>query len=120
MANANDFVRAIKKASVDANEAGDPVNVMSGTVTSTRPITVKVEQRFEIGREQLIIPEYLTDHKIGVTLDGETEKAGTPEHRHKYGEKQIMTAYNGLKIGDRVILIRQQGGQKFLIIDRAV
>ena len=33
------------------------------------------------------------------------------------GQKQI-TVHNGLKTGDEVILIRQQKGQKFVVMDR--
>ena len=29
-----------------------------------------------------------------------------------------ITIHNGLVVGDKVILIRQQGGQKFVVLDR--
>lgn len=118
MLDANDLVRAVKQASADANDAGYPVHVMTGSVTRADPLTVKVEQRFEIGRNQLIIPEYLTDHKVKISLEGNTEMGGEPEHVHSFGEKRVMTVLNGLKSGDQVMLVRQQGGQKFLVIDR--
>lgn len=120
MLDANDLVRAVKKASTDANDAGYPVNVMTGSVTSTNPLSVKVEQRFEIGRNQLIVPEYLTDHKVKISMGGDTEMDGEPEHAHGLGGKREMTIYNGLKSGDQVMLVRQQGGQKFLVIDRVI
>lgn len=120
MLDANDLVRTIKQASTDAADAGYPADIMTGTVTAAIPLTIKVEQRFDIGREQLIIPEYLTEHKINITIKGSTEKSGVPEHDHAFGEKKTVTVHNGLKAGDRVVLIRQQGGQKFLIIDRVV
>lgn len=120
MLDANDLVRAIKQASADASDAGYPVNILMGTVGSLSPLTVKVEQRFDIGKEQLIIPEYLTDHEVNVKFEGETEKSGEPEHWHKYGGKVAVTIYGGLKAGDHVVLVRQQGGQKFIIIDRVV
>jgi len=33
-------------------------------------------------------------------------------------EKNVFQIYNALKAGEKVILIRQQGGQKFIVIDR--
>lgn len=39
-------------------------------------------------------------------------------HSHKYiGEKEV-TINNHLKTGDKVIMLRDKGGQKYLIIDR--
>lgn len=120
MADANDLVRVIKKAAEDANQAGYPVNVMTGTVTGVSPLTVTVEQRFTLSSAFLIVPEHLTDHKVNMSFAGQTDEAGDPAHRHGYGGQLTMTVHNGLKSGDSVVLIRQQGGQKYLIVDRVV
>ena len=40
------------------------------------------------------------------------------QHNHTYTGKKQFTIHNGLEEGDEVILIRLQGGQKFLVIDR--
>ena len=48
MHDANDFVRAVQQVSTNANDAGYPATVMSGTVTSASPLKIKIEQRFEI------------------------------------------------------------------------
>ena len=101
MHDANDFVRAIQQVSNGVNEAGYPADVMSGTVIAAAP----VEQRFDIASAQLIIPEHLTDRTVDIELDG---------------VKKEMKIYSGLKTGQQVVLIRQQGGQKFLVADRVV
>ena len=105
MHDANDFVRAIQQVSNGVNEAGYPADVMSGTVITSAPLKIKVEQRFNIASAQLIVPERLTDRIVEVEIDG--------VHR-------TMKIYDGLKIGQQVVLIRQQGGQKFLVADRVV
>lgn len=105
MHDANDFVRAIQQVSNGVNEAGYPADVMSGTVITSAPLKIKVEQRFDIASAQLIVPEHLTDRIVEVEIDG--------AHR-------TMKIYDGLKIGQQVVLIRQQGGQKFLVADRVV
>jgi hypothetical protein len=103
--DANDFVRAIQQVSNGVNEAGNPADVMSGTVIAAVPLKIKVEQRFDIASAQLIVPEHLTDRTVDIELDGERKK---------------MKIYSGLKTGQQVVLIRQKGGQKFLITDRVV
>ena len=120
MHDANDLVRAMQQVSKGVNNTGYPADVMHGTVKAVQPLTVRVEQRFERQKEQIIVPERLTEHEIRISLDGKTEKAGEPEHYHECHGEQIVTVHNSLKVGDRVILIRQQGGQKFLILDRVV
>lgn len=108
----------MKQAAEDANKAGYPVNIMTGTVTKVKPLTVTVEQRFTITGAYLIVPEYLTDHEVSISFDGRTEPSGEPQHRHGYGGKLVITVQNGLKAGDNIVLLRQQGGQKYLIVDR--
>lgn len=56
--------------------------------------------------------------------EGETEKAfaesaeDTTKHAHEYkGRKKVLIHY-GLKQGESVLLIRMQGGQKYLVLDR--
>ena len=119
MADAKDLVRAIKQAAEDAGRAGYPVNIMTGTVTGVSPLAVRVEQRFTITGVHLIVPEYLTDHKVKVSFQGTTMEEGEDGHRHDYeGVEQEVMVHNGLRTGDHVVLIRQQGGQKYLIAGR--
>ena len=143
MANASQFVQTMKKAALDAMEASKPVNVYFGEVRTIKPLTINVEQKMILGESQLILTRNLTDfvtmatinweaeeektdhyHNIsnledsnGDTVDGKTEKQ-SKKHSHMItGEKQI-TLQNGLAVGDEVILIRQQKGQKFIVLDR--
>ncbi len=121
MHDANDLVRAMKQVSTDANDAGYPATLMSGTVMAVNPLKIKVEQRFEITGSMLILPEHLKDHKVKVTIEAaHTENGGTPEHNHEYGGELMVTVHGGLESGDSVQLVRQQGGQKFLVIGKVV
>lgn len=90
----------------------------------------------------MILSRNVTDFKTMVTVQWETEKE-EKTHTHKVegsdsegdnvnitsktqntkhthdvvGQKEI-TIHNQLEVGDEVILIRQQEGQKFLVLDR--
>lgn len=119
--DANDFVRAVQQVSTNANDAGYPATVMSGTVTSASPLKIKIEQRFEISGSMLILPEHLKEREIKVTVKPtHTEDGGTPEHNHEYGGELTVTVHSGLSIGDSVQVVRQQGGQKYLVIGKVV
>jgi len=67
----------------------------------------------------------VTDHYVDIEVKHLTGQrsggSGEPSfasHDHDYkGRKKIMI-YNGLKTGEKVLLIRFQEGQKFLILDR--
>lgn len=95
------LMEIMKKASLGAVEAENPVSVRFGTVTSAAPLQVRVDQRLALTSRFLVVPETLTEYRISV--DGED-----------------VLIRRGLETGDRVVLLRMQGGQKYLILDRVV
>ena len=129
MADANELVAAMKKAATEAVEAGKPVNVLFGKVKAVKPLKIDVEQKLLLGEKQLILSRSVTDYKITITggntkdyyYTGSTAESGTaavsPPHVHAIGKTEI-TVHNGLAVGDEVLLIRQQEGQKFFVIER--
>lgn len=125
MADMNGFVEAMKRASREEREASKPVNVYFGVVVSASPLTINVEQKMPLGEKQLILTRNVTDYVTTVSVNWETteQEGGSGEkayekHGHQVlGQKQIII-HNSLGIGDEVILIRQQEGQKFVVLDR--
>jgi hypothetical protein len=95
------MLNAIKLAALSAMEAGNPVAVMFGEVTKTNPLEVNVDQRFTIDADFLV--QTAATAELKVTIGG-TEYIIRPE----------------LQVGDRVVLLRIQGGQKYLILDKVV
>lgn len=143
MADAYGLVKAMKMAARDEREASKPVSVFFGEIQSVNPLRVNVEQKMMLGEAQLVLARNVTDYDITVTTDWETEQeredhfhqvsiqggdGGTaldgrtePQsggHTHAVAGKRQMTVHNALKAGDTVILLRQQEGQKFIVIDR--
>ena len=104
MPDAIGLVKAMKRAALEAVEASKPVNVCFGQVVSASPLQINIEQKMILGKAQLILSRNVTDFKTMVTVQLETEKE--------------ITIHNALEVGDEVILIRQQGGQKYIVIDR--
>lgn len=95
----------IKRAAMEAVEAGKPTKVVYGQVYSKNPLKVKVSEKLILTSDVLIVPEYLTDHEIKL-VSGDAEAT--------------YTVKNALNTGDRVIMIRNNGGQQYFIIDRTV
>lgn len=127
--DANELVETLKRAAVEAMEAKKPVNVYFGEVVSAAPLKINVEQKMVLGEKQLILSRNVTNFKTSITggniknyyYTGSTTDSGTapvsPSHVHAVGKIEI-TVHNGLVVGDEVILIRQQEGQKFIVLDR--
>ena len=112
---------------------------MFGTVESNPPIKIIVDQKLVLTEEYLILTKAVTDHYVDIEVNHYTQSdplvgtspwntthshpdAGSAEipttHRHEYkGRKKIMI-YNGLLPGEKVILIRLQGGQRYVVLDR--
>lgn len=143
MADANEFLRLVKRAALEAVEAKKPVNVFFGVVEETEPLKINVEQKMKLGKAQLVLARNVTDYNMTVTVDWESEeeknshyheikaqrneegilldgRTETESARHAHlvtGKKQV-TVHNALTVGDEVILIRNQGGQQFVVVDR--
>lgn len=99
MADALELIKAVKRVSVDAVNSAKPVEVCFGKVMGASPLKIFVEQKLILGEAQLVLCRNVCD--FFTVIDG------------KYVEVQ-----NGLKAGETVVLLRQQGGQKYLVMDR--
>ena len=109
MSDFNDLIKQIKQIAVDAVNAAGPAGFYEATVISAEPLKVQVDQKLILEKNQLILSRNVTTHEITVDVDWTTEK-GTRK----------LTIQNGLKHGDKVILARVQGGQKYIILDKVV
>lgn len=118
MHNATDLYNSIKVAAIKAVESSHPCDFLFGEVTSVSPLKIFVEQKMTLTSAQLVLTRNVTDYAVDVSVDWETEDAN--EHSHKVvGDKKI-TIHNGLKIDDKVVLLKKKGGQKYLILDKVV
>ena len=113
---ATGLIDIMKRASLDAEENSKPADLRVGTVMSTSPLKIQVTNQFVIPESMLIIPEHLTDHEVQVTINWTTENAES--HTHPVNGKKTMVIHGALKSGDKVALLRNRGGQSYLILDR--
>ncbi len=125
MPDAVELMKTIKRAALDAVKASKPVEVCFGKVTSASPLKILVEQKLPLGKGHLILTRNVTDFVTEVTVNWNTEDKGGGSgyasyetHKHPIKGRKKITVHNGLVVGDEVILIRQQGGQKYIVVDR--
>ena len=100
-----DLMVLIKKIAANAIEAGKPTDYFFGKVLSKSPLKISVEQKIILDSAQLILTRNVTEFETEITIEGK---------RHK------IKVHNELDNGEEVILLRQKGGQKFLVLDRVV
>ena len=123
---ATGLIDIMKRAAMDANDNSKPTDLRYGTVVSASPLKVQITNQFVIPESMLVVPEHLTDYEVNVTVEWETEnKSGGGEeatafasHNHAITGKKKMKVHNALESGDKIALIRQQGGQSYFILDR--
>lgn len=94
----NDKVKKITENYLSSLKLTD---TLFATVTRINPLEVNVDQRYPLEEDFLVVPEHLKEYKL--TIEG-TE----------------YTIRRGLEIGDKVILLRQQGGLNFIVLGRLI
>ncbi|MDR3982827.1 MAG: DUF2577 domain-containing protein [Dysosmobacter sp.] len=130
----NALVRAVKKAAVEAVRAENPMGVCHGTVTGLSPLEITTDQKLILGEKQLILTNAVRDYTVEMTVDHVTEvishghsvtdtytgggTAQPVDHSHPYKGRKSFRVHLGLKMGEKVILVRCDGGQQFVVLDR--
>lgn len=125
LANATNLVQLIKQAALDAVEAKKPIHICYGKVMGISPIQILVEQKLLLGKGQLVLCRNVTDFSTEVTINWTSDsksggggEAAFASHAHTITGRKKITVHNGLVVGDEVLLIRQQGGQKYIVVDK--
>ena len=125
MYDARDFLREIKASARSEREESKPCDVLQGTVLSASPLTIQISSKIILDEDFLIVPQHLTNYKVPVDVDWETKSksGGSAEatfasHTHDIKGTFQMTIRNALKEDDTVLLLRQNGGQNFIVLDR--
>lgn len=125
------LVEAVKIAALDVVSDSKPIEVNFGTVTNDNPLEITIEDT-PYSKKFLILSRNVTDYKTKISFDNPGIKMGAQNYEHSTEEskgdpykisfvtdtKHEITVYNSLKTGEKVILLRIQGGQKYLIWDR--
>jgi hypothetical protein len=139
MALADSIKNAIKKQ-INQLQLCD---VVVGVVIKASPLMIEVDQRFilpptedaALSAQIFVLSRDVTDYKVEMSVDHQTENetahthaiqdtftgggSSLPtSHRHGYVGRKVFKVHNALKEGERVLMIKRAGSQKYYIIDR--
>ena len=137
------FVETIKRIVERYLESKKPADICFGTVSSVSPLLIKVDNRFEIDETFLMLSAFVKEKWIKIPEDSNNEHihiipaiddegsvwqtdvaAGPTPHTHTIPEWKTKLAlpkiklWRGLKVGDKVRMIRLKEGQLYYVIER--
>lgn len=138
------LVETIKQIAENAVAAGKPSNWIYGTVTSTSPLKIRIQPTLELTESFLELSHLVKDHFVDMTVNFATNEDAfmIPDHTHPYTDTPIgasttqptadldtthkheitktikVQVHNGLKSGERVILLQMAGGKRYYVLDR--
>ena len=140
MLNFDAIFESLQKSAKNAQKAETYAGIYHGVVEAINPLKIKIEQLVTLPAEFFTLTSLVKDFDIDMemTVDHSVEDTSlnaatlmspsgpvtgalTPNpHKHNYKGKKTFTMHVklGLQVGEKVIMVRDHGGQKFLIVDR--
>ena len=125
---------AVKLAAGAQRSASKPAAWMFGEVLAVSPLRILVDDRFEVGADQVVLMREFVAGQYATHTHGINPHTHTvQEHTHTVSQQTtggtalisdptpLQTAtevYTGLLTGDKVVLLQNEGGQKFLVLGR--
>ena len=125
---------AVKLAAGAQRSASKPAAWMFGEVLAVSPLRILVDDRFEVGADQVVLMREFVAGQYATHTHGIDPHTHTvQEHTHTVSQQTtggtalisdptpLQTAtevYTGLLVGDKVVLLQNEGGQKFLVLGR--
>ena len=119
--------QALKLMINNAVEYSKPCEIYAGKVKTVSPLTILLNINVPaLEEDELILTHFVKDYDVDISVSHETEEfeliegamTDIKKHKHEYKGRKKITIHNGLKAGEGVLLTRQQGGQKFIVLDR--
>lgn len=119
------LAEVMKELAGQAETAARPSDYILGVVESSNPLSIRVSQKDLITSEYLITTDAVRDYDVDIEVNHTTENraggggyAEFASHNHDYTGRKKIRVYNGLKPGEVVAMIRQRGGQQYLVVSR--
>lgn len=142
------ITESMKMLTTSLLESMQMADIFFGTVTKESPLEISIDQQFILTEEFLVLSNMVKDHPVDLTVSFQTENdkflikdhthpyedtqpngqpvtkstQTTPDldvtHKHEIKHKIKVIQHYGLKNGEKVILLRMQGGQRYLVLDR--
>lgn len=110
----SDLLDVIKQAGFGAVHSAYPAEIRFGLVVSVDPLSIKLDQKLTLSEAFLTLTDAVKDLTVDITIDGLTDSSGDT-----VAGRTSATIHKALKVGDAVVMLRMQGGQKFVVLDKS-
>lgn len=133
----SDLVRLFKQIAKDVIENDNPMILQTGTVAQINPIHIRVDEKITHKEEDgdLILTHLVRDYEVDITVQHSTDSiykewdtnhthpevgaATIPiDHEHEYTGRKKIIMHLALEKGEKVLLLRENGGQRYIVLDR--
>lgn len=136
MGKITNLTQAIRVAAAQTYSSMSPMDILIGKVTSIEPLKIFVGTvNAELTKDHLILTNAVTDHYVDIhvnhltdTISGEWDTthnhpdAGDnvipTDHMHSYSGRKKIKIYNGLQVGEFVVILKAAGGNSYVVLDR--
>lgn len=130
------ITQAIQVAAAKTFASMSPMDVLIGEVKSIEPLKIFVgTANAELTKDHLILTNAVTDHYVDIhvnhltdTISGEWDTTHSHpdagdgvipiDHVHSYSGRKKIKVYNGLQVGEYVVIIKASGGNSYIVLDR--
>lgn len=123
--NGENLLGLIQQAAKKVVEASNLTDYCIGMVENTAPLVIRTEQQETLTEDFLILTDLVRDYDVDITVNHTTQNrsggggdSAFASHNHQYTGRKRITVHNGLSAGEAVILVRQAGGQEFIVLSR--
>lgn len=100
----DNFLELMKVAAREMMDSQKLVMAIAGTVLTTSPLKIQIDQKLTLEADELVLLRTVKNYQTQIYIPN-------------YGT-QTCTVKNELSAGDTVLLLRWQGGQKYIVLDK--
>lgn len=119
------IVNIIKEIASTVIQNGEPMEIIVGEVVSTSPLEIKIDPKLTIPEENIVLTKNTSEWTMEMSVDHVTENrsggggyAEFASHNHEYKGRKKYLIHNQLVVGDKVIMLKETGGQRYIALDR--
>lgn len=110
-----ELLEVIQQISQNTTNNAESIKIHFGVVTSADPLRIKIDSKFEIGMQFLILTNDVRDYETKISFpqlnpdsDGDTLTI----------KEEKATVKNALKKGENVVLLKFPNGKKYVVLTR--
>lgn len=119
------LVDTIKQIALESVGATEPLEVIIGEVVGVDPLEIKIDPKIILQEGNIVLTKNTSEWTMEMSVDHITENrsggggyAEFASHNHEYKGRKKYLVHNQLVVGDKVILLKETGGQRYIALDR--